>query len=145
MKPGDYRREYAAYCAALARARYDHHVGRALGLQLAPLRERYADLWTRERINELEQAERATPTQFETERTALHRLLNTARLGYVVAQTREVAAELARCEMAAQIAWADARVNAADVPDLLARESDATRRRELAARWHDALPSCHRL
>src|SRR5205085_358644 len=35
MKPGDYRRDYAAYCAALARARYDFHVGRAPELQLA--------------------------------------------------------------------------------------------------------------
>src|SRR5947209_4359912 len=142
MKPGDYRQEYAAYCAALARARYDYHVGRALELQLAPLRERYADLWTRERLDELEQAEHDTPAQFETERTALRRLLNVARLDYVAAQTREVAAELARCEAVAQIAWNDARVSAADVLDLLAHEPDAARRRELAARQRDALQSC---
>src|SRR5205085_1045197 len=42
MKPGDYRREYAAYCAALARARYDYRVGRTPDLPLAPLRERDA-------------------------------------------------------------------------------------------------------
>src|SRR5438105_5305500 len=134
MKPGDYRRDYAAYCAALARARYDYHVGRAAELQLAPLHERYADLWTRERLAELEQAERDTPAQFETERTALRRLLNVARLDYSAAQPREVAAELARCEAVAQIAWNDARLSAADVPDLLAHEPDAARRRELAAR-----------
>src|ERR1041384_3189794 len=142
MKPGDYRREYAAYCAASARARYEYHVGRVPELRLAPLRERYADLWTRERINELEQAERDTPAQFETERTALQRLLNIARLGYVAAQTREVATELTLCERAAQIVLNGARINAADVPDLLAHEPDATRRRELAARWHDALLTC---
>src|SRR5205085_7640050 len=142
MKPGDYRREYAAYCAALARARYDYRVGRTPELQLAPLRERYADLWTREQLAELEQAERDTPAQFGTERTALRRLLNVARLGYSTAQTREVAAELARCEAAAQIAWAGARINAADVPDLIANEPDATRRRELAARQRDAPLPC---
>src|SRR5205085_3145347 len=142
MKPGDYRRDYAAYCAALARARYDFHVGRAPELQLAPLHERYADLWTRERLAELEQAQRDTPAQFETERTALRRLLNVARLGYIAAQTREVAAELARCEAAAQIAWPDARVAATDAPTLIANEPDAPRRRELAARQRDALQSC---
>src|SRR5205085_1688294 len=134
MKPGDYRRDYAAYCAALARARYDFHVGRAPELQLAPLHERYADLWTRERLAELEQAQRDTPAQFETERTALRRLLNVARLGYIAAQTREVAAELARCEAAAQIAWPDARVAATDAPTLIANEPDAPRRRRRPAR-----------
>src|SRR2546423_11537429 len=98
MRPGDYRREYAAYGMALARARYEFHTGRAPQLNLAPLRERYADLWTRERPHELEQAWRETPAQFETERAALRRLVNVARLGYATVETREVADELASCE-----------------------------------------------
>jgi hypothetical protein len=142
MKPGDYRREYAAYCAALARARYEFHVGRASALQLAPVNERYADLWARERLDELEQAHRDTPAQFETERTALRRLLNVARFGYIAAQTREVAAELAHCESSVQIAWHDARFCVTDVPVLIAKEPDAARRRELSARWRDALQAC---
>src|SRR5881227_1915855 len=126
MKPGDYRQEYAAYCAALVRARYEFHTGRVPELRLAPLRERYADLWTRERSAELEQARRDTHAQFETERAALRRLGNVARLGYTAAQAREVADELARCEAAAFIAWGGTRVAMPDVPDLIANEADAT-------------------
>src|SRR2546423_3394453 len=142
MSPGDYRREYAAYCMALARARYGFHTGRAPQLNLAPLRERYADLWTRERPRELEQAWHETPAQFETERAALRRLVNIARLGYATVETREVADELASCEAAARITWAGARVAATGAHDLLANETDAARRRELGARYADALRAC---
>ncbi len=142
MNPGDYRREYAAYCAALARAQYDYQTGRAPQTQLDPLRERYADLWTPHNIAALERARRDTPEQFETERAALRRLLYAARLGYTAERARETTAELLRCETAQRIAWAGARVAADDVPDLLAHELDAVRRRELAARWFEALRAC---
>src|SRR5256714_5882432 len=142
MRPGDYRREYAAYCMALARARYEYRTGRAPELTLASLHERYADVWSRERIAELEQAWRETPAQFETERAALRRLVNVARLAYAAVETREVADELAGCESAARITWNGARVVAPDVPDLIANETDAARRRELGARYSDALSAC---
>lgn len=145
MNPGDYRREYAAYSAALARALYDYHTGRTPELRLAPLRERYADLWTRERVAELERAHRETPAQFETERTALRRLTRAARLGYAEVSAREVADELRRCAAAARVEWDAARVPAADVPELIAHEPDAPRRRELAARWLDAAAACNDL
>lgn len=142
MNPGDYRREYAAYCAALARAQYDQHTGRAPHTQLDLLRERYADLWTPDNIAALERARRDTPAQFETERAALRRLLYAARLGYTSERARETTNELLRCETAQRIAWAGARVAADDVPDLLAHEPDAARRRELAARWFETLRAC---
>jgi hypothetical protein len=142
MTPGDYRREYAAFCAALARALYDHRTGRTPAPQLAPLQDRYADLWTPTQLASLERARQDTPAQFETERTALERLVNAARLGYVSAQTRAVADELRRCETSAVIDWMGTRTAAAVVPELLAREPDAARRRELAARWRDALAAC---
>ena len=142
MLPGEYRREYAAYCSALARAHYEYHTGRAPARDLAPLRERYADLWTRAQLADLERALRDAPAHFETERTALRLLVGIARRGHVAAQTREVAAELASCVAAARVAWAGARVATDDVPELLAHEPDAARRGELAARWCDALRTC---
>jgi hypothetical protein len=138
MKPGDYRREYAAYAAALARTRYEFYAGRRPTVQLAPLRERYADLWTRTRLDELAAARSDPPAQFETERTALSRLLNVARLGYAAVETREIADELARCEQATRVAWGDARISAAVGLESLADEADAARRRELFARLLDA-------
>ncbi|HEX8177922.1 MAG TPA: hypothetical protein VF525_00120 [Pyrinomonadaceae bacterium] len=145
MKPGEYRREYAAYSSALARAQHDYHTGRTPALRLTPLHERYADLWTRAQLDELERAHNDTPTQFETERTALLHLIAAVRRGYAEVSAREVADELRRCEAAARVEWAGERLAAADVPDLIARESDATRRRELAARWLDASATCNDL
>ncbi len=142
MRPGDYRSEYALYCGALAHAHYDFHTGRTAELHLAPLRDRYADLWTRANINDIEHALADTHAQFETERAALRRLGNSARRGHVAWQARDIAAELLRCETAAHIEWNGTHVAAADVPALLAREADAARRRELAARQRDAAAAC---
>jgi hypothetical protein len=142
MNPGDYRREYAAYSAALARAHYEYHTGRTPELRLSPLRDRYDDLWTRAAVADLERAHRDTPTQFETERTARQRLLAAARLGYAELSAREITDELRRCETAARIEWLGTRRPATDAPELIAREPDATNRRELAARWLDAVAVC---
>lgn len=142
MKTGDYRRDYAAYSAALERARYDHHTGVRAELRLAPLRDRYADLWTRDAISDLTRAHEETPRQFETERTAIAALLRTAQLGYTEARAAEVTGELARCEASARVEWQGVRLALAEAPLAIAAETDHARRRELAARWFDALRNC---
>jgi len=142
MKTGDYRRDHAAYTAAFERARYDYHTGVAPHLRLAPLRDRYADLWTRDAIDDLARAREETPTQFETERTALAALLRAAQLGFLEARATEVTNELARCTSSARIMWDGAALSPEDAPDALAAEPDAARRRELSARWFDALHEC---
>lgn len=145
MKTGDYRREYAAYAAAVERARYHYHTGVEPELRLAPLVDRYADLWTRDSIDDLTRAREEISTQFETERTALNALLRAAQLGYVEAHAAEVTNELARCLASTLFGWDGARLAVDDAPDALALEPDATRRRELSARWFDALAACNDL
>lgn len=142
MKTDDYRREYAAFCSALERARYAYRSHLETELQLPPIRERYADLWTRDAIADLERAFEDAPPQFETERTALRALLYAARLGYLDAQTREITNELLSCEAATPIEWEGARLTLGDVPERIAIESDTPRRRDLTARWFDALRGC---
>jgi hypothetical protein len=142
MKTGDYRRDYAAYSAALERARYDYHTGVEPELRLAPLRDRYADLWTRAAIDDRTRALEETSRQFDTERTALAALLRAAQLGYVEARAAEVTDELARCKASAPVAWDGARLAPDDAPEAIAAETDPARRRELAARWFDALRAC---
>ncbi|HEX8129588.1 MAG TPA: hypothetical protein VF527_10850 [Pyrinomonadaceae bacterium] len=145
MKTDDYRRDYAAYSAALERARYDYHTGVEPELRLAPLRDRYADLWTHAAIDDLTRALEETSGQFETERVALAALLGAARSGYVEARAAEVTNELARCKASARVEWDGARLAPDDVPDAIAAETDPARRRELAARWFDALRTCEDL
>jgi hypothetical protein len=142
MKTGDYRRNYAAYAAALERARYDYDTGLTPELRLAPVRDRYADLWTLDAIDDLTRALDEASTQFETERVALAALLRAAQLGYAEAHAADVTSELARCKASTHLAWNGASLAPDDVPDTLALESDATRRRELSARWFDALRAC---
>lgn len=142
MKASDYRRDYSAYCSARERAAYEFYAGRAARLDLAPLRDRYADLWTREAVEGLAREYDATPATFETERAALSSLAGAARLGYAERRAAEVSDELSRCESAARVEWEGARVAADEVTALLAAEGDAARRRELAARWLDSLASC---
>jgi len=145
MKTDDYRRDYAACCAALEHARYNYLTGNDAELRLAPIQDRYADLWTRRSIDELSRARKDSPPQFETERVALSALLRAAQLRYTEAQAAEVTNELMRCATAARLHWNGASLAIDDVPDALAAEFDAVRRRELSARWFDALHICNDL
>jgi hypothetical protein len=142
MQTSDYRRDYAAYAAALERARYDFHTGASLELRLAPLQDRYADLWTISSIDDLTRAREEASTQFEIERTALAALLRAAQLGYLEARAAEVTGELARCCASARFEREGVTFAADDGHDVLAAEPDATRRRELSARWFDSLRTC---
>lgn len=142
MKASDYRREYAAYHGAAGRAAHEQFSGRDAEAQLARAGERFADLWTREAVADLEREYDDAPAGFETERAALAALTNAARLGYAEARAREATAELAACESAARVAWDGARLGLDEVPPLVAAEPDAPRRRELASRRLDALRPC---
>lgn len=142
MTPGDLRRDYAAFRSALEHARYDLHAGHTSEPRLQSIFERYSDLWTREAIESLRRAWEETPADYETGRAGLHALTGATRKLYAEAHATEATAELARCEASARIEWEGAGVAAVDVPERVARETDATRRRELAARWFDALRSC---
>lgn len=142
MNPSDYRRDYAAYHSAVERERYRHHAGLVEQPDFSPVEERYSDLWTREAIEDLRRAFEETPAQFETERAGLRALTGAGRLKYLEARTGEVTEELGRCEARASVGWDGAEVLAGDVPERIAAESDAARRRELAARWLDAARPC---
>jgi hypothetical protein len=142
MNPSDYRRDYAAYSAAAARARFEHHAGLSPRLELRPAEERYADLWTREAFEDLRRAREETPGQFETERAGLRALAGAAALKYAEARAREVSKELRRCAESGGFEWDGARVAGRDVPGLLASERDAARRRELTRRRLDSVRAC---
>ena len=142
MKTGDYRRDYAAYAAALERARYDFHTGISLDVRLAPVQDRYADLWTPGTIDDLTRACEEALTGFEIERTALSALLRAAQLGHLEACSAEASGELMRCTASTRFEWNGAPLAADDGVDALAVEPDAARRREFSSRWFDALRAC---
>ncbi len=142
MNPGDYRRDYAAYRSAVELARFEHHAGLSPAPDTRPAEERYADLWTREAFADLRRAFDETPGQFETARAGLFALAGAAAFGYAEARAREVSEELGRCAEAGTFDWGGARVRASESPRLMAAETDAERRGELARRWLDAVGAC---
>ncbi len=143
MDLSEYRREYAAYCAASERARYEHHARAGdAAPDLAPVSERYADLWGRASIEALRRAEEETPAQFETERAGVRALKAAAELNYLDASASEISAELERCEASAHVIWDGARLSSNAAAVLVASEPNATRRRELDARRTDAVSAC---
>src|SRR5215218_719797 len=110
MNPSDYRRDYAAYCSTVGCARFEHHAGFSPRLELRPAEERYADLWTREAVEDLRRAFEETPAQFETERAGLRALAGAAALKYAGRRAREVSEELGRCAESGGLDWGGERV-----------------------------------
>jgi hypothetical protein len=142
MNPSDYRRDYAAYFSSVERERFEHHAGLKPRLDLRPAEERHAELWTRDSVEALRRALEETPEHFETERAGLHALAGAASVKHAEDAAREVTEELRRCTESAQVDWGGSKADADAVPELLAAERDAGRRRELARRWLGASGAC---
>ena len=142
MHPSDYRRDYAAYRSAVERSLYEYRVGLSSRPELRAAEERYAELWTRDSIEELRRAHDETSETFETERAGLRALAGAASLKYAESGATEITGELRSCAAAARLSRDGERVNASEVPEALAAESDAGRRRELAHRWLDSAAAC---
>jgi hypothetical protein len=145
MNASECRRQYRNYRFALARARYDFYKGAASQMRRDEINNRYSDLWRRESIDEITLQRDKTPANFTTERAALERLAGALRLGFCGAQTRAVETELANCEASAQATWHSEKITVKNALARLSENLSGSERRELAARFNDAVASCHDL
>src|SRR3954462_10992065 len=112
MNPSDYRRDYAEYHSAVERERFKLHAGLSSQSDLRAIEERYADLWTRESIEDLRRARGETPAQFETERAGLRALEGAACVKYAEAEARAVTEELRPCYASSRVEWSGAKISA---------------------------------
>jgi hypothetical protein len=142
MNTDEYRREFAAYNSALELAHYQHRAGFEPELRTQPIYDRYSDLFTRDAIDDLKRARDGVAPHRETERAGLNALFGSARVGYLEARAKELTDECASCEASARVRWDNESVPAYNVPQKIANEPDVARRRELTARWLDALSAC---
>lgn len=142
MKIEDYRRDFAAYNCALELAHYQHRAGHERELRIEPIYERYGGLFTRETIDALVRELAEIPEYRETERASLHALIGAARLGYLQAEAHDLTFERALCEASARIDWQGESLPAYNAPAKISNEPSAHARRELTARWQDALTAC---
>lgn len=139
MNVSDYRTDYAAYCSTLELAHYRNRAGFERELNIEPIYDRYGGLYTRAAIDELERSYNETPEQRETERVSLHKLTAVARMGYLETEARELTAEIARFTSSQLIEWNGERIPLNNVQKIISNEPRASSRRELAARWIEAL------
>jgi hypothetical protein len=142
MNASDYRRDYAAYNSAAELARFEHHAGLSRALDLRPVEERYAHLWTRDAFADLRRALEETHAQFETERAGLRALVGAAAIRHAEGRAREVSSELKRCAESGTFEWDGRGVMSSEAVGLLTSERDADRRRELTRRRLDAGRAC---
>lgn len=145
MNISDYRRDFAAFSSALELAQYRHRAGFEPQLRTEPIYDRYGELFTRAAITELERLLKDTPAHMATERAGLRLLLGTARIGFLDARAKELTDEYALCQSSARVEWEDSRLPLHGVSKVVANEPVAARRRELMARWVDALSACNDL
>lgn len=142
MDINQYRTEFAAYSSALEGAHYQYRAGLEAELHVEPIYERYGDLFTREAIDSLRDAERSAPEYLETERAGLHALWGAGCIGFLDAQAKELTDEGALCESSARVKWDGESLPAHSVSKYLANEPKPARRRELYARWLDVVSAC---
>ena len=71
----DYRSDLIGFSTAWMREQYLFLSGQKNGLEIAPIYERYSDLFTLDSITRLRHALEEVPEHFGTERAAIRRLL----------------------------------------------------------------------
>lgn len=142
MDVNQYRLEFAAYNSQLEYAHYQYRAGLETELRVEQIYDRYGDLFTGEAIGSLKQVRDALPVYLETERAGLHTLLGAASLGYLETQARELTDECSRCDSAARVQWEGEAIPAHSIPKIIANEARSPHRRELHARWIDAVTAC---
>lgn len=134
MDASQYRRDFAAYNSKLELAHYQYRAGIDAELRVAPIYERYGDMFTREAVESLRVAESSVPLHLETEKSGMRALLGAACIGFMDAQAKELTNECARKESTSYIDWEGETLPSFSVPKILAGESSSVRRRDLLSR-----------
>jgi hypothetical protein len=105
----DYRRELVDFCGTWMREHYLHLSGQKTGLEIAPIYDRYGDLFTIDSIGTLKRILAETPEHYETDRVSVQRLLLFASERYVETLAKDVTEQISEYEAKATIR-ADGRI-----------------------------------
>lgn len=127
----NYRREYADFNAAQMREYYMFLSGQKAELEIAPIYDRYSDLFTDGVITELKQNLDETPDRFETERIAIKRLLSFAIDLFLGDSTKELTETISEYESGAKVECAGRSMTFQDSAVTLTNEPDRQSRRAI--------------
>lgn len=123
-----YRRDYAEFNAAVLREHYRFDSGQKATLDLAPIYERFGDLFARDAIDKLKQQLDETSAHFETERAGLSHLLTFAVEQFLENAARELTEAVSAFEAAATIELAGRRLTFQEAAVAIATERDRAAR-----------------
>jgi len=129
-----YRRDYAEFNAAVMREHYLFGSGQKAALDLAPLYERFSDLFSRDAIARLQQQLDDTSEHFETDRAALSHLLRFAVEQYLEDAVKELTEEVSALEASATVEFASRTLTFQETVVAIAKAPDPAMRRALDAR-----------
>ncbi|MGA9770836.1 MAG: hypothetical protein WBV94_17480 [Blastocatellia bacterium] len=120
----EYRRDYTDFNTACLREQYLFHSGQKSGLEIAPIYERYSDLFSLDSITRLKQSMKDTPEHFETERASLNRLLAFAVEQFLENSVKELTQSISKYEVAAAIESRGREMTFHDAAAALTTEQD---------------------
>jgi len=145
MDISEYRARFASFNSALELVRFHEHAGLRSQLSRDEVYDSHRDLFSLDAIAELKALREQVPASQETQRSGLSKLISAAAGRFAEQKAADLARELERCERAASIEWRGETLALDDVSARLGREPEKDLRRDLYARWLDAILECHDL
>jgi hypothetical protein len=126
-----YRREFVDFNIASSREYYLFFSGKKPRYGISEIYSRYSDLFTLEAIERLKKQRDEIDEYYETNRTALSRLINFASEHYLELKVKELNEEIANAEADSKIEWGSDKIQYQDLPLILGNEKNQKTRRDL--------------
>ncbi|HJQ71425.1 MAG TPA: hypothetical protein VKA70_20775 [Blastocatellia bacterium] len=140
-----YRNQYAEFNSTLMREYYLFLSGQKTDLRIAPIYDRYGDLFTRDSITSLKQSLDQTPEHYASERKATKRLLIFAVEQYLENSAKELTKAINEYESASTIEWAGRRITFQDSAVAIRTERDRATRRAIYAKRTEVIAASNDL
>lgn len=141
----EYRREYTDFYSAAMREYYLFLSGQKGSLELAPIYDRYADLFSADAISKLKQTLADTPEHFDTQRVGARRLLGVAIEQYLENSVKELIEAISEREAATKIDVLGREMTFQDSIVAIATERDRPTRLEIYNKRLAAIDSSNNL
>jgi len=141
----EYIREYVEFNEASNREYYLYLSGQKPNLELAPIYERYGDLFTRDAIDRLKKELDEVPEHFETDRRALKRLLMFAVEQLLEDSAKQLTEEISRYEARATVEWMGRAMTFQESVIAIITEADRDIRRGIYKRRLDIIDASNDL
>ena len=141
----EYRRQYAEFNSTWMREYYLFLSGQKADLDIAPIYDRYGDLFTEGSIGSLKQSLEQTPEHFEADRKAIKHLLIFAVEQYLENSAKSLTEAISEYESAAVIEWAGRRMTFQDSAVAIRTEQDRPTRRSIFKKRADVIEASNDL